>query len=53
VEKTGYISRLALIFVLEARQRAKGKSEEGFRFLTFVDISAFIGTYLLSCRHKG
>jgi hypothetical protein len=44
------LSRWALILVVETRQKApkqKAFMEEGFRLLTFVDIPAFICTYLL------
>jgi len=49
------LSRLALIFTVEARQRTEGRGqkaedrrEENFSLLTFVDIPSFICVYLLS-----
>jgi hypothetical protein len=43
-----FISRWALIFVVEARQRAEGRREEDFSLLIFVDIPSFNCGYLLS-----
>lgn len=56
------VSRWALIGVVEARQKAPGQKtvcvalplghrEENFRLLTFVDIAAFICTYLLNSHY--
>jgi hypothetical protein len=52
-EQRQIISRWALIFVVEARQRAKGfyaegRREEYFSQLTFIYIPSFVCAYLLT-----
>jgi hypothetical protein len=43
----GVISRWALIFVVEAKQKAEGRREEDFSLLIFVNITTFIYVRLL------
>jgi hypothetical protein len=47
VIERGIISRLALTFVVEARQKAEGRRKEYLILLTFVEIPSFICAYLL------
>jgi hypothetical protein len=37
------------MFVVETRQKAEGRREEGFEFLMFLHIAAFICAYLDLC----